>query len=186
MRRNGKETPCATCGQPIYVTPSMMRLCTQGGPYCSRGCKHKAMKGRPQRWHDPTHKVRHSGGYILVWMPEHPRAVRGRVLEHVVVIERKLGRLLDPKERVHHIDGDRTNNSPDNLRLMADDAEHSRLHAEMRRQSGQSRLIVPLTCQECGKGYGHPPAKAKTSKYCSGTCRSRAVSRKRWQAQRGV
>lgn len=39
------------------------------------------------------------------------------VLEHRLVLARKLGRALLPHETVHHKDGDRLNNHPDNLEL---------------------------------------------------------------------
>lgn len=40
-----------------------------------------------------------------------------RVLQHRLVMERLLGRPLHPEETVHHRDGDRLNNHPDNLEL---------------------------------------------------------------------
>lgn len=51
-------------------------------------------------------------GYMKVF-------VRGRgwVLEHRLVMEGVIGRYLSPDENVHHIDGDKLNNSPDNLEL---------------------------------------------------------------------
>lgn len=52
--------------------------------------------------------------------------------EHRRVMERKLGRQLKPGEVVHHIDGDRTNNSPDNLEVFASNGEHLRHHAKAR------------------------------------------------------
>ena len=46
---------------------------------------------------------------------------------HRVVAEQKLGRPLAPGEIVHHKDGDKWNNSPDNLDVMTQ-AEHAFIH----------------------------------------------------------
>jgi hypothetical protein len=46
---------------------------------------------------------------------------------HRVIMERALGRTLTADEVVHHIDGNKLNNSPDNLTVMSKKA-HSRLH----------------------------------------------------------
>jgi len=51
--------------------------------------------------------------------------------EHRIVAEQMLGRPLKRGEIVHHIDGNRHNNAPDNLQVMSQ-ADHLRLHhAEM-------------------------------------------------------
>ena len=67
-----------------------------------------------------------TGSYIHIYMPEHPRAVRKRkyVPEHVVVMEKVLGRYLDGKEIVHHKDGNKKNNNPKNLQLMKNMSDH--------------------------------------------------------------
>lgn len=64
-------------------------------------------------------------GYVLVKQKGHPHADRhGYVREHRLVMERELGRYLDPSEIVHHNDGDRGNNDPANLEVFASNQEH--------------------------------------------------------------
>lgn len=46
---------------------------------------------------------------------------------HRLIAEQKIGRKLKPNEVVHHIDGDKLNNDPDNLCVMTR-GEHARLH----------------------------------------------------------
>lgn len=53
--------------------------------------------------------------------------VRDGRLEHRIVAEQKLGRPLKPGEIVHHIDGNKRNNSPDNLEIMTQ-SEHMKEH----------------------------------------------------------
>lgn len=60
------------------------------------------------------------GGYVLVKDPEHPNARQGGwVREHVKVMAEALGRPLRKGETVHHRNGVRGDNRPENLQLMA-------------------------------------------------------------------
>lgn len=48
--------------------------------------------------------------------------------EHRILAQRVLGRPLPPKAEVHHVDGDRNNNTPSNLVICPDHAYHALLH----------------------------------------------------------
>jgi len=48
--------------------------------------------------------------------------------EHRRVAEETLGRPLKKGEVVHHIDGNKQNNSPENLLVLPSQAEHARIH----------------------------------------------------------
>jgi hypothetical protein len=75
-----------------------------------------------------------NGYYYVTTDPPHPCGeVRGDrkkkyIYLHRAVLENKLGRYLDQDEQSHHVDGDKENNSPENLEL-APFKEHQKEHA---------------------------------------------------------
>jgi hypothetical protein len=96
--------------------------------YCLR-CKNRIKKGR---W-------KNSDGYIWVnWriLPKEFQSMakkmrfsnRNMILEHRVVMAVKIGRPLKSKELVRHINGNKTDNRPENLRL-GSHSENSKDHA---------------------------------------------------------
>ncbi len=71
---------------------------------------------------------KHNGGYVLAYVPDHPKAHKdGFVQLHTVIMERVLGRYLFDYEEVHHINRKRDDNRPENLRVMKR-REHRALH----------------------------------------------------------
>ena len=83
----------------------------------------------------PRYKTRYAGvrtrrnthGYILILLPEHHLAdVNGEVYEHRLVAEETLGRRLRKGEVVHHKNGVKDDNHPDNLMVFASHSEHVR------------------------------------------------------------
>lgn len=51
------------------------------------------------------------------------------IFEHILVMERKIGRFLKPDEHVHDINKRRDENRLENLKLIANQQQHARIHA---------------------------------------------------------
>ena len=93
------------------------------------------------------HRFFDTNGYVLVYLPDHHRAIKsgslkGYVYEHMLVAERMLDRHLTSVEEVHHLDQNRSNNSPDNL-LVLIGPMHSKLHGWMNKH-----VITPTTTHQ--------------------------------------
>jgi type IV secretory pathway protease TraF len=59
-----------------------------------------------------------SQGYVVIYKPEHANRDKvGYVKEHIYVMSQIMGRPLDKDETVHHKNGIKTDNSPENLEL---------------------------------------------------------------------
>ncbi len=43
-------------------------------------------------------------------------------------METSLGRVLQPREHIHHIDGNKSNNNIENLQLFPNASSHSKIH----------------------------------------------------------
>lgn len=105
MRRPDKPTACARCGG------SMPPRAPAGQKYCSHSCSAQSRTGTMGWRVDGARRVAETSGYAFV-------KVAGKwELEHRVVMEAVLGRRLRPGENVHHKDGCRSNNAPENLEL---------------------------------------------------------------------
>jgi len=67
-------------------------------------------------------------GYFIIYTPEHPNATKdGYVMEHRLLMEKKLSRYLNKNEFVHHINGDTQDNRIENLEITSK-RQHARIH----------------------------------------------------------
>lgn len=82
--------------------------------------KTKAAISGPNNYRWSGGRKKHSLGYIMAYAPDHPRRDKnGFVLEHRLVMEKHIGRILDESEIVHHKNGIKTDNRIENLSLMS-------------------------------------------------------------------
>lgn len=67
-----------------------------------------------------------SNGYAKIFTDE------GWKLEHHFVLEDYIGRKLKKEERIHHIDGIKTNNDINNLVIFPDNKSHTHFHKQIK------------------------------------------------------
>lgn len=96
----------------------------------------------------------HNTGYVLMYAPNHPRAHKNKVFEHIMVMEKHLGRYLLPKERIHHINGVKTDNRIENLELFESQSQHM---SSGHRHTG--KRTHSQKCVRCGSYEVHKSAK---------------------------
>jgi len=113
-RGNGRRiwSACELCGTERWVMRN-----TDGTPQ-NKLCVHCFLKTRSREnnhnWKGGRFKT--MDGYVRVLAPDHPFAdIRGYVLEHRLILEQKLGRLLLRTEVGHHLNGIKNDNRPQNL-----------------------------------------------------------------------
>ncbi len=82
-------------------------------------------------------------GYVYIVKRDHPECSRdGYVMEHRVVVEDFIGRLLTQSEQVHHLNYEKADNDLMNLMLFANAADHTAFHKWMDRVGAFSLGLI--------------------------------------------
>lgn len=138
--RNFFEGTCEVCGKKFRANDYRPRRA------CSIQCGVilREKNGWKSPWedediHPPGYKggVIKKGQYLIEYVPDHPNAdAKGYVMQHRLVMERMLGRYLKKREQVHHKNGIKTDNRPENLEIVTHAKPYGR-----------------VTCPHCGEDF---------------------------------
>jgi len=137
--RAAEHRTCERCGKPYRVSPSQASI--RAARFCSRRCEGDSRIQRPlERRHNGRCARLDRFGYVLIYEPDHPKAVGGGwVYEHRWLVEQDLGRVLDQNETVHHINGVKDDNRLENLIVMGA-REHAALSVREYRDATNGKL----------------------------------------------
>jgi len=121
-----------------------------------------------------AHNTEYSNGnYSFVYNPDHPNSSKsghpGYVYKHRLIASKIIGRPLTKDEVVHHIDGNKQNNSPENLMVLTQ-SQHSKLHAFIRKgdpspYSHINDVVETRHCSSCGRSM-YQKAKGNLCSAC--------------------
>lgn len=107
----------------------------------------KAMKGQKRKgsknanWKGGQYKDK--AGRIYIFKPKHPFAKSDRhVRRSRLVMEKKLGRYLESCEVVHHINGIKSDDRPENLQLFPNGGSHVSFHHKVKRSIARQLPII--------------------------------------------
>jgi len=136
----------------------------------------------PEKLNNHLNSVKSSGRSLIKksrilsgdgrWMVPAPPDYLGKtyignryVYEHRLIMERKLGRLLEPDEVIHHLNGDKLDNREDNLQLLTRGV-HTSGHAP-------TPEFVSFLCDYCGGQVSRRKNKYQKNKehhFCNLSC----------------
>lgn len=144
---------CKVCGK-IFIIPLSAKERGRG-KYCSKKCCY-TINGEKHPLYNKVFTAEHcrkisinkignnsgakhprwkngrieGGRYIFILVPKHHSTPKtGYVLEHRIIAEKFIGRNITQQEEVHHINGNKHDNTPSNLYLFKTKSDHMKFHA---------------------------------------------------------
>lgn len=123
---------CERCGKEFFARLTDIKR--GKGRFCSHSCSTgaRSFKGG----------FRINQGYMYWLRPHHPNAdVNGYVKRANLIMESILKRYLNPQEIVHHIDSNKLNDHPKNLRLFESKKSHEVFHSKTRKRDKRGMFV---------------------------------------------
>ncbi len=124
QKKVGELKACLSCGKRFFLETTRNSKDKRWSKFCSIKCGILKLK----HWNDKGGKIVDKWGYIQIRRPSDcVNLKKGKyILEHRYLIEKAIKRALKVTEIVHHINGIKTDNRLDNLRLFKNHSEHLR------------------------------------------------------------
>ena len=124
------EKSCPTCNVKFGRRSANQNYCSKVCSKIGFSYKQKKFLDIPSCIEGASRKLDKNLGYVRLYAPMHSEANSwGYVYEHRIIAEQIVGRRLAKDEIVHHKNGRRWDNRPENLEVM-NKVEHAKMHGQ--------------------------------------------------------